>query len=110
MIDRTRKQKDKGVLKEQYITVAVKKDGTVIQRLKLRRIQYLTAEGKQYVYVTNNFTLPPNQIATIYKNRWMIELLFKQIKQNFPLRYFWGEISNAGVLCVNGTITDGCNS
>jgi len=103
MIDRTRKQKDKGVLKEQYITVAVKKDGTVIQRLKLRRIQYLTAEGKQYVYVTNNFTLPPNQIATIYKKRWMIELLFKQIKQNFPLRYFWGEISNAiemQVYCV----------
>ena len=25
----------------------------------------------------------------------MIELLFKQIKQNFPLRYFWGESSNA---------------
>ena len=103
MIDRTRKQKAKGVLKEQYITVGVKKNGTVIQRLKLRRIQYLTAEGKQYVYVTNNFTLPANQIATIYKNRWMIELLFKQIKQNFPLRYFWGESSNAikmQVYCV----------
>jgi len=25
----------------------------------------------------------------------MIELLFKQIKQNFPLRYFWGESENA---------------
>lgn len=25
----------------------------------------------------------------------MIELLFKQIKQNFPLRYFRGESSNA---------------
>jgi len=103
MIDRTRKHKAKGVLKEQYITVGVKKYGTVIQRVKLRRIQYLTAEGKQYVYVTNNFTLPVNQIATIYKNRWMIELLFKQIKQNFPLRYFWGESSNAikmQVYCV----------
>ena len=33
----------------------------------------------------------------------MIELLFKQIKQNFPLRYFWGESSNAvkmQVYCV----------
>jgi hypothetical protein len=25
----------------------------------------------------------------------MIELLFKQIKQNFPLRYFWGDNENA---------------
>ncbi|MFM6343939.1 MAG: hypothetical protein ACKPFK_02165 [Dolichospermum sp.] len=42
-------------------------------------------------------------MATIYKNRWMIELLFKQIKQNFPLRYFWGESPNAikmQVYCV----------
>jgi IS4 transposase len=55
------------------------------------------------VYQTNNFTLPTSQIATIYKNRWMIELLFKQIKQNFPLRYFWGESPNAikmQVYCV----------
>ena len=33
----------------------------------------------------------------------MIELLFKQIKQNFPLRYFWGNSTNAikmQVYCV----------
>lgn len=31
----------------------------------------------------------------IYKARWAIESLFKQIKQNFPLRYFYGESANA---------------
>ena len=31
----------------------------------------------------------------IYKKRWQIETLFKQIKQNFPLRYFYGESANA---------------
>jgi hypothetical protein len=95
LVDKTKKKKAAGVLKEQYITVAVKQNGMVIQRLKLRRITFKTEEGKVYVFVTNNFTLPPSQVATIYKNRWMIELLFKQIKQNFPLRYFWGESSNA---------------
>jgi IS4 transposase len=33
----------------------------------------------------------------------MIELLYKQIKQNFPLRYFWGDSENAikmQVYCV----------
>ncbi|WP_143733798.1 transposase [Porphyromonas gingivalis] len=24
----------------------------------------------------------------IYRKRWLIERLFKQIKQNFPLKYF----------------------
>lgn len=65
------------------------------QRLKLRRITFKTEDGKIYVFITNNFTLPVSQVALIYKNRWMIELLFKQIKQNFPLRYFWGESENA---------------
>ena len=93
--DRTRKKSATGVLKEQLITVAVKQNGLVTERLKLRRITYKTQEGKMYVFITNNFSLPATQIATIYKNRWMIELLFKQIKQNFPLRYFWGESKNA---------------
>jgi IS4 transposase len=92
MLDKTKKRRARGVLKEQYITVGVKQNGIVVERLKLRRITYLSQDGKQYVFVTNNFTLAAKQIATIYKNRWMIELLFKQIKQNFPLRYFWGEL------------------
>ena len=103
LVDRTKRKNAKGVLKEQYITVAVKQKGTVIERLKLRRITFKTEQGKVYVFVTNNFTLPASQVATIYKNRWMIELLFKQIKQNFPLRYFWGESPNAikmQVYCV----------
>jgi hypothetical protein len=101
--DNTKKKKAVGVLKEQLITVAVKQPGKEIQRLKLRRITYKTKDGKVYVFITNNFSLPATQIATIYKSRWMIELLFKQIKQNFPLRYFWGNSTNAikmQVYCV----------
>lgn len=103
IVDRTRQLKVRGVLKEQYITVPIRKNGAVIQRLKLRRIMFQSDDGRVYVFITNNFTLPATQIAIIYKNRWMIELLFKQIKQNFPLRYFWGESSNAikmQVYCV----------
>ena len=103
LLDKTKKKIASGVLKEQYITVGVKQAGKETRRLKLRRITYKTKEGKLYVFLTNNFTLPASQIATIYKNRWMIELLFKQIKQNFPLRYFWGNSSNAikmQVYCV----------
>jgi hypothetical protein len=95
LVDNTKRKITKGILKEQYISVAVKLNGTVQERLKLRRIVFKSEQGKVYVFVTNNFTLKATEIATIYKNRWMIELLFKQIKQNFPLRYFWGESPNA---------------
>jgi len=91
IVDKTKKRNAKGVLKEQFVTVGVKQNGIVAERLKLRRVTFRSREGKVYVFLTNNFTLPATQIATIYKNRWMIELLFKQIKQNFPLRYFWGK-------------------
>ncbi|MEO6964227.1 MAG: IS4 family transposase [Puia sp.] len=103
IVDKTRKRNSKGVLKEQFVTVGVKQNGIVAERLKLRRVTFRSGEGKVYVFLTNNFNLPGSQIATIYKNRWMIELLFKQIKQNFPLRYFWGESPNAikmQVYCV----------
>lgn len=37
----------------------------------------------------------PEEIIAIYRQRWEIELLFKQIKQNFPLKYLYGESANA---------------
>lgn len=94
IIDNSKKKNPKGIIKEQYITVGFKENG-VEQRLKLRRIVFRAEDGKEYVFISNNFMLEATEIATIYKYRWMIELLFKQIKQNFPLRYFWGESENA---------------
>lgn len=55
-------------------------------------------KGKQPKLVsllTNDFDMPLETIVAIYRRRWQIESLFKQIKQNFPLRYFYGESSNA---------------
>lgn len=45
--------------------------------------------------LTNDMESDPNEIIAIYRKRWEIELLFKQIKQNFPLKYFYGESANA---------------
>ena len=92
--DNTKRKNQKGVLKEQYVTVGYKENNEE-HRVKLRRIVFKAEDGKVYVFITNNMTLKATEIATIYKYRWMIELLFKQIKQNFPLRYFWGESENA---------------
>lgn len=55
-------------------------------------------KGKKHKLVsllTNDFDMPLETIVAIYRRRWQIESLFKQIKQNFPLRYFYGESANA---------------
>ena len=44
--------------------------------------------------LTNDFDMPQQTIVP-YRRRGQIESLFKQIKQNFPLRYFYGESANA---------------
>ena len=95
MVDRTKKHKASGVLKEQFITMGYKDNHQEAQRLELRRITYKAIDGKVYVFITNNFKLTALDVAKIYECRWMIEILFKQIKQNFPVRYFWGESLNA---------------
>ena len=45
--------------------------------------------------LTNDMDMEVEDIVSIYRKRWEIELLFKQLKQNFPLRYFYGESANA---------------
>ena len=45
--------------------------------------------------LTNDMDMEVEDIVAIYRKRWEIELLFKQLKQNFPLRYFYGESANA---------------
>ena len=50
---------------------------------------------RQFVFITNNFDITAEEVAFIYKKRWQIELLFKKMKQNFQLHYFYGENENA---------------
>jgi hypothetical protein len=65
-------------------------------KIKARIIRFKDPEEDRiFEFVTNNMKLLPFKIADIYKNRWQIELLFKRIKQRYPLRYFLGENENA---------------
>jgi transposase len=50
---------------------------------------------KSEVLLTNNFELSVEDIEEIYKRRWAIETLYKQLKQNFPLHFFYGDSVNA---------------
>ena len=62
----------------------------------LRRISFVDPEtGPRFVFLTNHFTLPPFQIAQLYKCRWQIELFFKWIKQHLRSKAFYGTSVNA---------------
>jgi hypothetical protein len=49
--------------------------------------------GKVLKFISNMFTYQPTTITQLYKYRWDIEVLFKQIKQNFELNYFFSDSS-----------------
>ena len=87
-------KKQAGVLKEEIIEVSYKQSKKEYT-LKLRRICYQDDKNRQYVFICNNFIITAEEIALIYKKRWGIELLFKKMKQNFQLHYFYGENENA---------------
>jgi hypothetical protein len=90
------------VLREEIIQLTyhpVKEDGKpdikTDLKLQLRRIGYQDEQNHHYDFLTNNFDIPAEEVAFLYKKRWGIELLFKKMKQNFQLHYFYGENANA---------------
>ncbi|MFV0472118.1 MAG: transposase [Paludibacteraceae bacterium] len=70
-------------------------------RHKARQIAFWDDEnGRVFGFITNNFDLKAEEIAMIYKKCWQIEFLFKQLKQNFPLKYFLGDNENAIIIQI----------
>ncbi len=62
--------------------------------LKARLIVYKDpVSGQVFKFVSNMFDHRDTKIILLYKYRWNIELLFKRLKQNFELRYFYSDSS-----------------
>ena len=63
---------------------------------RLRRVRFLDPEReKRLVFLTNNFVLPADTIADLYRSRWHVELFFKWIKQHLRIKAFVGTSPNA---------------
>jgi hypothetical protein len=85
-----------GVVADQFLLLGRHSNRYKIPLIKARRVIFKDpASQKQFAFITNEIQLDPEQIAALYKKRWQIELLFKRIKQRYPLRYFLGENVNA---------------
>ena len=75
----------------------------------LRMVTYY-AEGKNetFQFLTNNFELPAETIAVLYKERWQIEMFFKWIKQHLRIVHFYGTSPNAVMIQIYTAITAYC--
>jgi len=75
-------------------TKLLKNGETLLHRARI--ITYADEKKHKLVsLLSNDMESDPAEIVAIYRKRWEIELLFKQMKQNFPLKYFYGESANA---------------
>jgi len=84
-----------GVLSDEIIEFTISENNSN-RKLKLRKVRfYDRVLRREFEFLTNLFEMRADLIAAIYKLRWQIELLFKQLKQNFPLKYFLGDNENA---------------
>jgi IS4 transposase len=63
--------------------------------IPMRRIRLKRHDGGKIVLLTNDLTRSAAQIASLYKARWQIELLFRWIKQHLKIRSFLGQNPNA---------------
>lgn len=62
----------------------------------LRIVRILdSTTGEELIFLTNNFQWIARTVADIYKERWNIEIFFKQIKQHLRIKSFIGTSENA---------------
>ena len=93
----TEAEPGKGIVSDERVVLSdwntSRKYGKEFRRVKA--VVEIDGEHREMVFVTNNFTWSANTIADLYKSRWAIELLFKELKQTLQLQSFYGTNANA---------------
>jgi hypothetical protein len=95
VIEKRAVPENRNIIKDQLIEV------TGYESIKkcphtLRRIAVWDEENERIIVLwTNHLTFGATTIASIYKDRWQIEIFFKTIKQNLKIKTFVGTSRNA---------------
>jgi hypothetical protein len=85
-----------GVTSDQLVVLGSYVNRRTSPMIKARIIGYYDQQKERHFsFITNDLFTEPFQIAELYRRRWQIELLFKRIKQRYPLKYFLGDNPNA---------------
>lgn len=89
------------ILLDEKIELPIRVNGKIVRYVPLRRVVFWDEKHKVcYEFISNLWELSAEQITQIYKHRWQIEILHKQLKQNHPLNYFLGDNVNAVIIQI----------
>lgn len=95
LMDVSEAQKKKGVISDEIVLLG-RGTNPSTEIIPARKIEFYDKEkDRKFTFLTNHEHLKPASVAALYKKRWTIETNFKTLKQNFQLRYFLGDSSNA---------------
>jgi len=87
--------KDGQILKDEIIKLT-QPETSELYPDKLRRVViYDEEENRLIELITNNFNWTASTISELYKQRWMIEIFFKELKQHLKIKSFIGTTENA---------------
>jgi transposase len=87
--------KKQGIQKDLYIELGHNYSKRATKVLA-RMIHYRDpVTKKKFIFISNNLQFAATTICGYYQKRWQIEVFFKRIKQNYPLKYFLGDNDNA---------------
>jgi hypothetical protein len=83
-----------GIARDQSISLRYRQKG-ISRTVGLRLVTFKDPiSGEVLKFLTNLTQVSAQTIAQLYKNRWVIEVFFKQLKQNFELKYFLSDSLN----------------
>jgi hypothetical protein len=85
-----------GIRRDRLVILGRPSNRRISPLVEVRVVDFYDSEKKRsFSFITNDLIRSPLEIANLYKRRWEIEILFKRIKQRYPLKYFLGENPNA---------------
>lgn len=64
-------------------------------QVAVREVVVTTETGKRLRILSNDLDAPAQEIADLYKRRWLIELFFRLMKQTLRITHFIGRSENA---------------
>ncbi len=94
----SKNQKKGGIIFDKIIEVITDRKSGQTDQFRLVRFGFTDTTGKDRIFdfITNVFDMAADEIADIYKQRWLIETFFKWIKMSLELSH-WISRSQRGV-------------
>lgn len=88
-------KKDQHILKDEKIRLTGTDTKDLYPEYLRRVVVYSETEKKDVEIITNNFSWTASTIAELYKQRWRVEIFFKELKQHLKIKSFLGTTENA---------------